>query len=52
MITHIVNRTLNHHNTLRILCQAFQIEFEGHDHRCERVNTPGAVVRSAVFGPK
>ena len=26
-----------YHNTLRILCQAFQIEFEGHDHRCERL---------------
>src|SRR5213075_813041 len=26
-----------YHNMLRILCQAFQIEFEGHDHRCERL---------------
>ena len=34
MITPVVNRTLHtYHNTLRILCQAFQIEFEGHDHR-------------------
>lgn len=38
MITPVVNRTLHtYHNTLRILCQAFQIEFEGHDHRCERL---------------
>jgi type II secretory pathway predicted ATPase ExeA len=37
IITPVVNRTLHtYHNTLRILCQAFQIEFEGHDHRCER----------------
>ena len=38
MITPVVNRTLHtYHNTLRILCQAFQIDFEGHDHRCERL---------------
>ena len=38
MITPVVNRTLHtYHNTLRILCQAFQIEFEGHDHHCERL---------------
>lgn len=38
MITPVVNRTLHtYHNTLRILCQAFAIEFEGHDHRCERL---------------
>ena len=38
MITPVVNRTLHtYHNTLRILCGAFQIEFEGHDHRCERL---------------
>src|SRR5437773_6688932 len=38
MTTPVVNRTLHtYHNTLRILCQAFQIEFEGHDHRCERL---------------
>lgn len=37
LITPVVNRTLHtYHNTLRILCEAFQIEFEGHDHRCER----------------
>ena len=38
MITPVVNRTLHtYHHTLRILCQAFQIEFEGHDHHCERL---------------
>ena len=26
-----------YHNTLRILCQAFQIDFTGHDHHCERL---------------
>ena len=38
MITPVVNRTLHtYHNTLRILCGAFQIEFDGHDHHCERL---------------
>jgi type II secretory pathway predicted ATPase ExeA len=38
MMTPVINRTLHsYHNTLRILCQAFQIEFERHDHRCERL---------------
>jgi type II secretory pathway predicted ATPase ExeA len=38
MITPVVNRTLHtYHNTLRILCGAFQLEFQGHDHRCERL---------------
>lgn len=38
VITPVVNRTLHtYHNTLRILCEAFQIEFDGHDHRCERL---------------
>jgi MSHA biogenesis protein MshM len=38
MMTPVINRTLHsYHNTLRILCQAFQIEFQGHDHRCERL---------------
>ena len=38
LVTPVVNRTLHtYHNTLRILCQAFQIEFEGHDHHCERL---------------
>ena len=38
MVTPVINRTLHtYHNTLRILCQAFQIEFQGHDHHCERL---------------
>ena len=38
MITPVVNRTLHtYHNTLRIFCQAFQIEFQGQDHQCERL---------------
>ena len=38
LITPVVNRTLHtYHNTLRILCEAFQIEFQGHDHHCERL---------------
>lgn len=38
MITPVVNRTLHtYHNTLRILCEAFQIDFQGRDHRCERL---------------
>lgn len=38
MITPVVNRTLHtYHNTLRILCEAFQIEFAGRDHHCERL---------------
>ena len=38
IITPVVNRTLHtYHNTLRILCEAFQIEFEGRDHHCERL---------------
>jgi len=38
LITPVVNRTLHtYHNTLRILCQAFQIEFNGQDHHCERL---------------
>ena len=38
MITPVVNRTLHtYHNTLRILCEAFQIEFQGRDHHCERL---------------
>ena len=37
-MTPVVNRTLHtYHNTLRILCEAFAIEFEGRDHRCERL---------------
>ena len=38
LITPVVNRTLHtYHNTLRILCSAFQIEFNGQDHHCERL---------------
>jgi type II secretory pathway predicted ATPase ExeA len=38
LMTPVVNRTLHtYHNTLRILCEAFQTEFEGRDHRCERL---------------
>lgn len=37
IITPVVNRTLHtYHSTLRILCEAFQIETEGVDFRCER----------------
>ncbi|MFZ5895123.1 MAG: ExeA family protein [Myxococcota bacterium] len=37
LMTPVVNRTLHtYHSTLRILCEAFQIEAEGHDVRCER----------------
>jgi type II secretory pathway predicted ATPase ExeA len=38
MITPVVNRTLHtYHDTLRILGEAFQIEFNGRDHACERL---------------
>src|SRR5271157_1669874 len=38
MITPVVNRTLHtYHNTLRILCEAFQIELDGRDCKCERL---------------
>ena len=38
IMTPVVNRTLHtYHNTLRILCQAFQVQFEGRDHHCERL---------------
>jgi type II secretory pathway predicted ATPase ExeA len=37
VIAPVVNRTLHTYpNTLRILCEAFQIEFAGRDHHCER----------------
>jgi len=37
IITPVVNRTLHtYHSTLRILCEAFQIEADGADVRCER----------------
>ncbi len=38
IMTPVVNRTLHtYHNTLRILCEAFAIEFQGRDHHCERL---------------
>ena len=38
IITPVINRTLHtYHNTLRILCAAFQIEFNGQDHHCEKL---------------
>ena len=38
MITPVINRTLHtYHNTLRILCEAFQVEFDGRDCKCERL---------------
>ncbi len=38
MIAPVVNRTLHTYgNTLRILCDAFGIEHEGRDHRCEKL---------------
>ena len=37
LITPVVNRTLHtYHSTLRILCEAFQIDTEGRDFLCER----------------
>ena len=34
----VINRTLHTwHNTLRILCEAFQVEFAGSDYKCERL---------------
>jgi type II secretory pathway predicted ATPase ExeA len=37
LITPTVVRTLHsYYNTIRILCEAFRIDFDGTDHRCER----------------
>jgi len=37
MVTFVINRTMHTYtNTVRILCQAFQIDFDGRDCRCER----------------
>jgi MSHA biogenesis protein MshM len=37
LITPVVNRTLHtYHSTLRILCEAFQIDTDGRDHACEK----------------
>lgn len=36
-ITPVINRTLHtYHNTLRIICDAFQIDTEGSNHICEK----------------
>ena len=36
LLTPVVNRTLHtYHSTLRILCEAFQIDTDGRDFRCE-----------------
>jgi len=33
----VISRTLHtYHSILRILCEAFQIDYEGNDHKCER----------------
>lgn len=38
MITPVINRTLHtYHNTLRILCEAFDVEFSAKDSKCERM---------------
>ena len=38
IVVPVVNRTLHtYSNTLRILCEAFEIEYQGRDHRCERL---------------
>ncbi len=38
LVVPVVNRTLHTYwNTLRILCEAFEIEYHGRDHRCERL---------------
>jgi type II secretory pathway predicted ATPase ExeA len=53
MLTPVVNRTLHtYHSTLRILCDAFQIDAEGRDFLCEkrlieeaqRINTSGKML--------
>jgi type II secretory pathway predicted ATPase ExeA len=37
LITPVVNRTLHtYHSVLRILCEAFQIDTDGRDFRCEK----------------
>jgi len=45
MITPVVNRTLHtYHNTLRILCEAFQIDFQGRDHHSFSVHRAGKML--------
>ncbi len=37
MVTPVINRTMHTYtNTVRILCQSFQIDFDGRDCRCEK----------------
>jgi type II secretory pathway predicted ATPase ExeA len=57
IITPVVNRTLHtYHSTLRILCEAFQIEADGADFRCEkrlieearRLNTAGKMLAPII----
>jgi type II secretory pathway predicted ATPase ExeA len=57
IITPVVNRTLHtYHSTLRILCEAFQIESDGADFRCEkrlieearRLNTAGKMLAPVI----
>ena len=52
MITPVVNRTLHtYHNTLRILCEAFGLEFAGRDHRCEQLLVQEAFIDDAHLMP-
>src|SRR5215207_2128240 len=47
LITPVVNRTLHtYHSTLRILCEAFQIEPDGHDVR--RLNAAGKMLAPII----
>ena len=57
MLTPVVNRTLHtYHSTLRILCEAFQIDTGGRDFRCEarlieearRINTVGKMLAPVI----
>lgn len=57
IMTPVVNRTLHtYHSTLRILCEAFQIETDGADFRCEkrlieearRLNTAGKMLAPII----
>jgi MSHA biogenesis protein MshM len=57
LITPVVNRTLHtYHSILRILCEAFQIETDGRDFRCEsrlieaahRINQQGKMLAPII----
>jgi type II secretory pathway predicted ATPase ExeA len=57
LITPVVNRTLHtYHSTLRILCEAFQIDSEGRDFKCEarlieearRLNSVGKMLVAVI----